>query len=420
MMVESKLPRRVVVTGVGLLSGLGIELQDVSRSLREGRSTIGVVPEREALGFRSPLSGLLPSFDPRDFLPAGDDPSVMSESMLYSAIATRNALADSGIDLDLLDSERVGVMIGNDSSAQTATIVLDTTRSAKGPAALGKDCFARSINSSASVYLARRYGARAGHMSVSAACSSGAHAIGLASLMIRMNWADRMIAGGCQELCWESMAAFDALKAFSTETDHPDRASRPFDKDRQGLVPSGGGAVLLLEDLEIARARGATIWGEIVAYAATADGHHLTNPSSDGAARCIRQALEDARVAPAEVDYINAHATGTQNGDISEARAINEVFGSGSSGGAGGPAVSSTKSMTGHECWMAGASEIAYSLIMMRDGFVAPNINFTGFADDMPRINIVPETEQRELDCVLSNSFGFGGTNASVLLKRCS
>lgn len=413
-MDKSNSRRRVVVTGIGLVSGLGLELDDVSRSLREGRSTIGVVPERIALGFRSPLSGMLPPFDPAELLSENEDPAALSESMLYSAIAARSALTDSAIDLDLLDSDRAGVVIGNDSSAQTATVVLDTTRASKSTAPLGRDCFAKSINSSSSVYLSRRFGTRAGHLSVSAACSSGAHAIGLASLMIRMDWADRMITGGCQELCWESMAAFDALKAFSIETDHPHQASRPFDKNRQGLVPSGGAAILLLEELESAKARGAKIWGEITAYAATADGHHLTNPSSEGAARCIRQALDEAGVEPAQVDYINAHATGTENGDLSEARAIEEVF------GAKTPLVSSTKSMTGHECWMAGASEVAYSLLMMRDGFVAPNINFTGFSDDMPRINIAPETVKKDLTRVLSNSFGFGGTNACLLLERCS
>lgn len=406
--------RQVVITGIGLLSGLGIDLDDAERSLREGRSTIAVVPERESLGFRSPLSGTLPEFEPRNYLAEDEDPAAMSESMLYSAIATRNALADSGIDPELLNSERVGVVLGNDSSAQSATIVLDTTRAEKSTAPLGTGCFAKSINSSASAYLAERYGAQAGHMSISAACSSGAHAMGMALQMIRMGWADRMITGGCQELCWESMAAFDALKAFSTETEHPERASRPFDKDRQGLVPSGGAAMVILEEAETARARGAKIWGELASYAATADGHHLTTPSSEGAARCIRLALDEAGVSPGEVDYINAHATATHNGDLSEARAIHEVFGE------DGPLVSSTKSMTGHECWMAGASEVVYSLLMMRGGFAAPNINFTGFAEGMAHINIAAETQELELNCILSNSFGFGGTNACLVLKKYS
>ncbi len=405
-------PRRVVVTGIGLLSGLGIDLDQAERSLRAGRSTIAVIPERKRLGFRSPLSGTLPEFDPRDYLAEDEDPEAMSECMLYSAVAMRNALADSGMDPDLLDSERAGLTLGNDSSAQTATIVLDTTRSKKSTAALGTGCFAKSINSSASAYLGRRYGVGAGHMSVSAACSSGAHAIGIALQMIQTGKADRMITGGCQELCWESMAAFDALKAFSVETEYPEQASRPFDKDRTGLVPSGGAAILLLEEVESARARGAKIWAEIASYAATADGHHLTTPSSDGAARCIRRALDEAGVSVGEIDYINAHATGTQNGDLSEARAIHEVFGDDT------PLVSSTKSMTGHECWMAGASEVAYSLLMMRGGFVAPNINFTEVSEGMPKINIAIESRELDIKCVLSNSFGFGGTNACLVLKR--
>jgi 3-oxoacyl-[acyl-carrier-protein] synthase-1 len=226
-----------------------------------------------------------------------------------------------------------------------------------------------------------------------------------------MGWLDRAIAGGCQELCWESMAAFDGLMAFSTRVDEPQKASRPFSRDRDGLVPGGGAAALLLESLDSARARNATIYGEVVGYACNADGVHATNPDADGPARCMRLVLDQAGMAPADVDFIKAHATATPVGDLAEARAIHAVF------GPDGPPASSTKSMTGHECWMAGASEAVYALLMMRDGFIAPNINFAGFADDTPPIRLATETTPADLDVVLCNSFGFGGTNACLLLK---
>jgi 3-oxoacyl-[acyl-carrier-protein] synthase-1 len=249
-------------------------------------------------------------------------------------------------------------------------------------------------------------------MTISAACSSGAHSIGLAWNLIRSGAQRMVFAGGAQETNWLSMVSFDALGAFSVREDDPQAASRPFDKARDGLVPGGGAAVLVLESLESARARDARIYGEVLGYAFSSDGDHLTLPSGDGAERAMRQALRASGVGAEEIDYINAHATATPQGDLREARAINEIF------GAEGPPVSSTKSMTGHECWMAGASEALYCLLMMRDGFVAPNINFTGFDDETPPINIQVEAADAELRTVLSNSFGFGGTNACLILRK--
>jgi 3-oxoacyl-[acyl-carrier-protein] synthase-1 len=225
-----------------------------------------------------------------------------------------------------------------------------------------------------------------------------------------MGMQDLVLTGGVQEVCWSSMAAFDALQAFSLRRDDPPRASRPFDAERDGLVPGGGGAMLLLESLDHARERGANIYAEILGYAFSSDGTHLTVPSADGARRCIRSVLTQANLEPGDVDYVNAHATSTRVGDRAEAQALHDVFGEAC------PPVSSTKSMTGHECWMAGASECIYTIQMMRDGFIAPNINFREQEPDAPRIPIVTETREASIRIALKDSFGFGGTNACLLL----
>jgi 3-oxoacyl-[acyl-carrier-protein] synthase-1 len=405
------LDRRVVVTGMGLVSCLGTTLDEVSASLRRGRSGLGIVDERKALGYRSPLSGILPPLDPSAILKKKEIKS-MPEQVIYAALAAHHAFEESGTPVELFDSDRAGIIMGSDSSAGAAGAVLRTVETEKTTQSLGSGAVVRCMNSSPSMNLGIKYKMRGGSLTVSGACASGAHALGLSYLMIKMGWTDVMFTGGCQEVCWESMAAFDGLMAFSTRVDAPGEASRPFDRDRDGLVPSGGGAVLFLEELGSAKARNAKIYAEMIGYALTSDGYHLTEPSSIGAERCMNHALRDAGLLPGDVDYINAHATGTLAGDAAEARAIHAVFGS------KGPPVSSTKSMTGHECWMAGASEAIYSILMMRDGFVAPNINFTGFSDGAPEINVARQAVEKDLNVVLSNSFGFGGTNACLLFKR--
>lgn len=405
--------RRVVVTGMGIVSCLGTTLDTVSESLRSGRSGIVVSDERIARGYRSPLTGRLPPLDPAAILKKKELKS-MPEHTVYAALAAHSAFQESGTPVELFDSDRAGIIIGSDSSAGACSEVLRTVESEKSTQGLGSGAVVRCMNSSPSINLGSKYKVRGGSFTVSAACASGAHALGLSYLMIKMGWMDAMLTGGCQEVCWESMAAFDALMTFSTRVDAPAQASRPFDQHRDGLVPSGGGAILFLEELSSARARNATIYAEMIGYALTSDGYHLTEPSSIGAERCMINALNLAGLSPGDVDYINAHATATIAGDMAEAKAIHAVF------GPHGPPVSSTKSMTGHECWMAGASESIYSLLMLRDGFVAPNVNFTGFSDGMPSINVAPATVTRKLDTVLSNSFGFGGTNACLLFKRYS
>lgn len=405
------LERRVVVTGMGVISCLGTTLDAVSAALRRGQSGIGIVEERKALGYRSPLSGCLPPLDPAAVLKKKEIKS-MPEQVIYAALAAENALRDSGTPVELFDSDRAGIIIGSDSSAGASGAVLRTVETEKTTQTLGSGAVVRCMNSSPSMNLGIKYKMRGGSFTVSGACASGAHALGLSYLMIKLGWTDVMFTGGCQEVCWESMAAFDGLMAFSTRVDAPTEASRPFDQHRDGLVPSGGAAILFLEELGSALARKATIYAEMIGYALTSDGYHLTEPSSVGAERCMRNALREAGLTPGDVDYVNAHATGTLAGDAAEARAIHAVF------GAAGAPVSSTKSMTGHECWMAGASEAIYSILMMRDGFVAPNINFTGFSEGMPAINVAARPVDKKLDLVLSNSFGFGGTNACLLFKR--
>ena len=411
MEVSFSSERRVVVTGMGIVSCLGASLDTVSEALRNGRSGIGVSDERIARGYRSPLTGLLPALDPSAILKKKELKS-MPEHTVYAALAAHSAFQESGTPVEILDSDRAGIIIGSDSSAGACSEVLRSVESERTTQGLGSGAVVRCMNSSPSINLGIKYKVRGGSFTVSAACASGAHALGLSYLMIKTGWMDAVLTGGCQEVCWESMAAFDALMTFSTRVDAPAQASRPFDQHRDGLVPSGGGAILILEELSSAMARNATIYAEMIGYALTSDGYHLTEPSSIGAERCMLNALKLAGISAGDVDYINAHATATIAGDLAEAKAIHAVFGS------NGPPVSSTKSMTVHECWMAGASEAIYSILMMRGGFVAPNVNFTGFSADMPRINVAAEAVNRELQIVLSNSFGFGGTNACLLFKR--
>jgi 3-oxoacyl-[acyl-carrier-protein] synthase-1 len=268
------------------------------------------------------------------------------------------------------------------------------------------------MNSTASMNLGPFLGAKGINLTISAACASGAHAVGLAFQLIRSGAQRLVFAGGAQETNWLSMVSFDALQSFSMREQAPDTASRPFDRERDGLVPGGGGAMLILESLQSASQRNARIFGEVIGYAFCSDGEHLTTPSGDGARRCMESALAATSLRASDIDYINAHATSTPLGDQAEAFAIHSVF------GANGPPVSSTKSMTGHECWMGGASEAIYCMLMVRDGFLAPNVNFTGQDDDSQPINVSASTQWGEPRTILSNSFGFGGTNACLVLRR--
>jgi len=402
---------RVVVTGMGAVSCLGDTLDEISRSLQEGRSGVIYSPERKSHGFRSGLMTRLPELDLKDELDRKAR-KFMPEPAIYGAIAAKRAIASSGLTPEQIARDDVGVIVGNDSSSGPLTELMETLDKYKESRFLGSNMVIKVMNSTVSMNLGPFLGARGINLTISAACSSGAHALGMAASLIRSGAQRMVFAGGTQEINWLSMVSFDALNGFSTREGEPALASRPFDRDRDGLVPGGGGAMLILESLESARARDARIFGEVVAYAFSSDGDHLTLPSGDGAYRCMRSALENAGIAPGGIDYINAHATATVQGDRAEAAAIHRLFGS------EGPPVSSTKSMTGHECWMAGASEALYSLLMIRDGFLAPTVNFKAQDPDMAPINVIGETVRRPPRTILSNSFGFGGTNACLILRR--
>ena len=400
----------VVVTGIGLVSSLGLTLADATESLRHGRSGIVRCEERQRLGFRSPLTGRLNGFDPRSRLSRKERRS-MGEPALYAAHAALEALDDAGLDRDTVRGPETGVILGNDSVCTSAFRVNERTLKDGTTRNLGSSAVVECMNSSPSINLSVLLGSQGACWTLSAACASGSHAIGQAWALLATGQQSVVLAGGTQELDWPGMTGFDGLGVFSVHDGEPGDSVRPFSTDRDGLVPSGGAAVLVLETASHARARGARIRAEVLSYAFTSDGHHVTSPAGDGAARCIQMALERAKLTPGEIEYVNAHAAGTPVGDRIEGRALLDVFGSAC------PPVSSTKSMTGHECWMAGASEAAYSLLMAEGGFIAPNRNFTGADEGLEDLDVVRVTRDTRPRTILSNSFGFGGTNACLVLQ---
>ncbi len=401
---------RAVITGIGLVSTLGQTLADVSRSLKEGRGGIEVDPERKARGFRSPLSGVIRGFDPQAEFERKQR-KTMSQAAQYGCAAALRAIDDARLPRERLARHDVGVIFGNDTTCDAARDLFDSHAKLGRTTALGSAHIIKVMNSTVTMNLSSLLGVQGACWTLSAACASGLHALGQAALLINQGVQEIVICGGAQETGWEGMAAFDALGALSTFEADPKRASRPFDLKRDGLVPSGGGAALIVESIESARARNAPVLAEVLGYGFSCDGGHLTNPSGDGAVRAMATALKMASVHPHEVDYVNAHATSTQVGDAIEAKAIAEVL-----QGHLAP-VSSTKGLTGHECWMAGASEIAYSLLMMRDGFVAGNTTLAEPDPAAARLNLPKQALEGGPRTVLKNSFGFGGTNASVVLR---
>ena len=403
---------RVVITGMGIWSCLGQNLDQVRASLFEGKSGIGIDPARKEYGYRSLLTGIVPApvlkgvLDRR--LRAG-----MSEEAEYAFMASREAFANAGIDDDYLLANEVGVIFGNDSSAKP---VIETNRimeEYKDSAMLGSGLIFQSMNSTVNMNMSTVFHLRGVNFTLSAACASGSHAIGIGYMMIQQGLQDMVLCGGAQETNYLSMASFDALSAFSVRMDEPQKASRPFDRDRDGLVPSGGAAALVLEDYDHAVKRGAKILAEVAGYGFSSNGTGgISQPNSDASFLAMSRALGQAGVDPADVDYINAHATSTPQGDMFEAIALARLF-------EGRKAwISSTKSMTGHECWMAGASEAVYCTLMLNNGFVAPNINFENPDEYSAKLNIAAETKQTELRTILSNSFGFGGTNSALVIKK--
>ncbi len=402
---------RVVITGLGIYSCIGKNLSQVSDSLRRGKSGIILDQARKEMGYRSGLTGYVERPQLKGLLDRRAR-IMLPEQGEYAYLATVEAMGQAQITQDFIDQAEVGIIYGNDSSAQPVIEAIDIIRAKKDTMLVGSGSVFQVLNSTVNMNLATIFRLKGINFSVSAACASGSHAIGLATMFIRSGLQNCIICGGAQETNIYSMGNFDALGAFSVREDNPTAASRPFDKDRDGLVPSGGAATVIVESLDSARRRGAKILGEVIGYGFSSNGTHISNPSVDGPARSLSMALKDSGLKATDVDYINAHATSTVAGDASEAKAIYSVFREAK------PLVSSTKSMTGHECWMAGASEIVYSMLMMEQSFVAANINFENPDEDSARLNIPSKMVNTNIDVFLSNSFGFGGTNSSLIIKK--
>lgn len=402
---------RVVITGLGIWSCLGKSLGEVTDSLRAGKSGIGMDMERKAWGYRSGLTGIVEKPELKGILDRRARVG-LSEEAEYAYMATLEAMKNAKMDMSWVEKNEVGILYGNDSSAKAVSEAIDTIRIKKDTTLLGSGSIFQSMNCTVTMNLSTIFKLKGINFTISAACASGSHAIGLGYLMIKWGLQKHIICGGAQEVNPFAFGSFDGLSAFSIRENEPAKASRPFDKDRDGLIPSGGAATVIIESYESAMERGAPILAEIVGYGFSSNGEHISNSSVDGQIRSLNMALKDAGIDAAGVDYINAHATSTPGGDFAEAQAIDAVFGQSK------PMVSSTKSMTGHECWMAGASEIVYSTLMMQNNFVAPNINFENPDEASAKLNIVSKTTEKNIDVFLSNSFGFGGTNSSLIIKK--
>ena len=402
--------RRVVVTGMGIWSCIGRNKEEVSASLRAGKSGIGYDEARKEYGFRSPLTGIVETPDLKALLHRRLRTG-MSQEAMYAFMAAREAFEQAGIEEQYLLDNEVGILFGNDSTALPTVEMHEMMLEKHDTALLGSGLIFQSMNSTVNMNLSTIFHLRGINFSVSAACASGSHSIGLGAMFIRQGLQDMVLVGGAQEVNPYSMAAFDALGTFSGRVNEPTKASRPFDINRDGLVPSGGAAALVLEDYDHAIARGATILAEVCGYGFSSNGGGISQPSSEGSFVAMQRALEDAHVAPEDIDYVNAHATSTKQGDEEEAIALTRLFGGKRAW------VSSTKSMTGHECWMAGASEAVYSILMMQQGFVAPNINLEQVDPSAETLRLAKETIETPLHTVLSNSFGFGGTNSALVLR---
>lgn len=403
--------RRVVITGMGIWSCLGKNLEEVTESLRNGRSGIGIDPQRQEYGYQSALTGIVE----RPKLKGVLDRRLrigLPEEAEYAYMAAREAFATANVDEAYLDNNEIGIIFGNDSSAKPVIEAANIMAEKHDSALLGSGFIFQSMNSTVTMNLSTIFRLRGVNFTVSAACASGSHSIGLGYMMIKQGLQDMVLCGGAQETNLYSMATFDALGAFSKRQDAPTAASRPFDRDRDGLIPSGGAAAVVLEDYDHAIARGATILGEVCGYGFSSNGGGISQPSDDGSVKAMTRALDDACMNPEDIDYINAHATSTVQGDMYEAIALKKMFGDTDA------LISSTKSMTGHECWMAGASEIVYSTLMMLNGFVAPNINFDNPDEYSQGLKIPTVATDKEINAYLSNSFGFGGTNSALVVKK--
>lgn len=396
---------------MGIYSCIGKNLDEVKNSLIKGTSGIVFDPERKEYGYQSALTGKVDLPDLRQELSRRQRITIGEETE-YAYIATIEALKNANITTEDFNTREIGLIYGNDSVSKSIIEATDIVREKKDTALIGSGAIFKSMNSTVTMNLSTIFNISGINMTISAACASGSHSLGLGFMMIQNGMQEMVICGGAQEINKYAMASFDGLGVFSHREDEPIRACRPFDASRDGLVPSGGGATLILESLESALERGTPIFAEIVGYGFSSNGGHISTPNVEGPASAMRKALKQADMDASEVQYINAHATSTPVGDANEAKAIDEVFGQYR------PWVSSTKSMTGHECWMAGASEVVYSTLMMNNSFIAPNINFQTPDVDSSKLNIATQTINQDFDVYLSNSFGFGGTNSAIIVKK--
>ena len=404
--------RRVVITGMGIWSCLGTDLETVKQSLYEGKSGIGMQPKRLEYGYRSALTGIVEEPVLTKKMLDRHTRAGMPEEARYAYMSSLQAFEQANITDEYLREHEVGCIFGNDSSAKPVIEASKIMDEKHDSAMLGYGLIFQSMNSTVNMNLSTIFHLRGVNFTISAACASGSHSIGLGYMLIKQGMQDVVLCGGAQETNFYSMASFDALGAFSVRMDEPTKASRPFDRDRDGLVPSGGAASLILEDYEHAKARGANILAEVIGYGFSSNGGGISQPSDEGSVVAMTRALDMSGVKAEDIDYINAHATSTHQGDMYEAMALNLMFGGKHA------LISSTKSMTGHECWMAGASEAVYSILMMQNNFVAPNINFEHPDEYSEKMNLAITTVETELNLVLSNSFGFGGTNSALVLKK--
>lgn len=401
--------KRVVITGLGVVSSIGNNKQEVLASLQAGKSGIEFVPEFAEVGMRSQVAGTI-KLDPSELI----DRKIyrfMGDAAAYAYLSMKEAIEDAGLTEEQVSNDRTGLVIGaGTGSAHSQRVACEAVSSPRGVKAIGPYAVTKTMASSASACLATPFKIRGVNYSISSACATSAHCIGHAMELIQLGKQDIVFAGGAEELSWECATEFDAMGAVSTKyNETPEKASRAYDANRDGFVIAGGGAVLVVEELEHALARGAKIYAEIVGYGATSDGYDMVAPSGEGAERCMKQALATVQ---GEIDYINVHGTSTPVGDVKELGAIRNVFGDKT------PAISSTKSMTGHSLGAAGAHEAIYSLLMLEHGFIAPSINIETLDEQAVGLNIVTERQDGALTTVMSNSFGFGGTNACLVFQK--
>lgn len=402
--------KRAVITGLGIVSSIGNNQQEVLASLREGRSGITFSQELKDAGMRSQVWGNV-KLDTTGLI----DRKVvrfMSDASIYAYLSMEQAVADAGLAPEVYQNNpRVGLIAGSGGGSPKFQVFgADAMRSSRGLKAVGPYVVTKAMASGVSACLATPFKIYGVNYSISSACATSAHCIGNAVEQIQLGKQDIVFAGGGEELCWEMACEFDAMGALSTKyNDTPEKASRTYDAHRDGFVIAGGGGMVVVEELEHALARGAHIYAEIVGYGATSDGADMVAPSGEGAVRCMQMAMHGVDT---PIDYLNSHGTSTPVGDVKELGAIREVFGDNS------PAISATKAMTGHSLGAAGVQEAIYSLLMLEHGFIAPSINIEELDELAAGLNIVTETTERELTTVMSNSFGFGGTNATLVMRK--